>query len=403
MPLPPAYLGSELDGAVGAISDLLAKYHAELGGVLLAYARPRFATQRGASESVSGGGPYVHSHTGEALGRIFEELPVLHVRLSVDALVFKPCIGQILHGRVVSLSSGHLGLLVAGLFNATIHCDDMAEGYAFDEDSKAWIAGDEHASAVAAAAVAKDVAKYNEYASESGASSKAGKKRRRAEGDESATAAAPAYNRVLAANPGSISVGQHVAFRVTKLAHSQGILQLFGSFKDDGKAPMPPKPAPGADDWDSSLLHSFSAAASSGSGGIAHELLHASNSNSNSSSSTSSEFAALFNTAASSSSSGASGGGSSDVETPSPSKLSKHVDSEKEAKRKERSKERRAKRRESDAGAGAEAVDEPLANEEETPAPAPPAVGKNEEEVGAEKKPKKEKKEKKDKKAKRED
>lgn len=261
LPLLPSFIGRELEGATSAIGDMLGRYHSELGGVLLAYARPRFATSTAtASAAGCGGGPYVASHSGAPLGRIFEELPVIHVRVSVDALVFKPSVGSVMHGRVVSMSPGHLGLLVAGLFNATIHIDDMAGGYTHDEDAKAWIAAAPHAEAVRAAGGSGVDAEEG---------SKAGKKRRRAE----EASAGAGRNRVLAFNPSAISTGTHVAFGATKLVFTQGILQLFGTFRDDfPAAPMPAAPAPGAEEWSSDLLAGFSSAASEGTGGVAPEL-----------------------------------------------------------------------------------------------------------------------------------
>jgi len=236
VPLPPAYLGSELQGVRCALSELLVKFCPALGGVLLAHGQPRLASS----------GQYVSSHGGGlALGRIYEELPLVHVRASAEALLFRPELGQVLHGRVASVSSGHVGLLVAGLFNATVHADDMASGYAYDEEARAWVACAAHAAAVAAAAAGGQAT-----GSEAG-----GKRKRTKQGGAAAAAAAAPHNRLLAFNPRVVKPGTHAAFRLTRFAFSNGLFQMWGSFEDGGgaqaAAPLPLPPAPGADGgWD---------------------------------------------------------------------------------------------------------------------------------------------------------
>lgn len=187
VPLPPAYTGRELEGAVSGLHGMLTRFHAGLGGVLLAFSRPRFATAGATRASATGGGAYVRSGGGaRPLGRIFDELPVVHVRVTVDALLFRPALGQRITGVVTGGSAGHVSLLVGGLFNATVLEGDMGGAYAFDDARDAWVG-------VAGGGAA--------------------------------------------GLPAELAVGASLPFYVTRIAHSGGIVQLFGSLSAAASAP----------------------------------------------------------------------------------------------------------------------------------------------------------------------
>ena len=200
-----------------SLDGLLLRYHAGLGGVLVAYSRAAFASSPPESCLLGGGGAYSASHARIPLGRIVDELPVVHVRVSADALLFRPRLGQILHGAAVNIGTDHISILVAGLFNATVLARDMAHAYAFDEAAKAWVA-------TAPAGTSADAP----------GESRPGKKRRRDSGP------AAVVNRIVAANSQAIAEGADVSFRLTQLGYANGIMQMFGTFADeDTSEPLP--------------------------------------------------------------------------------------------------------------------------------------------------------------------
>ena len=102
---------------------------------------------------------------------------------------FRPAVGQVLQGRVTQLTDHHVGCLVAGLFNASIMLEDMADGYAFEEGGSG--GGGEWAAAAGHAA------------------------------------AAP--GSLLAANPARLRGGEHLVFRVKGLLHNTGVLTILGT------------------------------------------------------------------------------------------------------------------------------------------------------------------------------
>jgi hypothetical protein len=74
------------------------------------------------------------------LGRIFDELPHVHVHAIVDAVLFRPTLGTVLVGKVYVIGAGHIALLIAGVFNATIYASALTPWYSFDADETAWTA-----------------------------------------------------------------------------------------------------------------------------------------------------------------------------------------------------------------------------------------------------------------------
>ena len=209
--LSPAWAGRELSGACAAADSMLLRYNSDVGGVLLAYARPRFAPG--------------------AAGRIIGSAPAIHVRLLVDALMLAPRLGSLLRSRVNIVGPGHVGCLVGGLFSAAVLSDDLACGYIYSEAEGAWLATEEHAAALVGAA--------NVASGSAGGGGSSGKKRRR-------EAAVPGtYNRVLAGNPPRLEPGAIISFRLKSMSVASGLLSMHGTFVDpqhalQGVAPGPP-------------------------------------------------------------------------------------------------------------------------------------------------------------------
>jgi hypothetical protein len=213
------------------------RYHADLRGVLIAFARARF-------EPI---GPYASAQAGGgAAFRIVDELPFLAARLRAEVLLFRPRVGQVLRGTVQSVGPGHVACLVAGIFNATILKDDMGEGYEFDDAGSGggcWVGADARATAVLAVTRGGDSGSADSSAPAAAAA--AGRKRKHA---SSSSSSAPTFNRILACSPETLAPGAVVAFRVAAVSHSsEAQVALHGSFVDDhGKlAPtLPPKDPP---------------------------------------------------------------------------------------------------------------------------------------------------------------
>lgn len=184
------------------------RYHEGVRGVLLSYARVRFASGPSASGYASS------DLSGVPLGRMLEENPGLHVRASADALLFRPRLGDILTGIVQAVGVGHISILIAGVFKAVLYAEDLAPWYAPDVTS--WDATPRLDEALASIA----------------ASAPSSSKKRRAGGshdglDDSARAS------ILATNPRRIVEGSQVCFRVKTITiTASDIVQLDGSLNE---------------------------------------------------------------------------------------------------------------------------------------------------------------------------
>lgn len=58
--------------------------------------------------------------------------------IGVQTLVFRPRIGSVMTGTVNKCSSAHAGMLVYGLFNASIHADCLKDSHEFSSGSQSW-------------------------------------------------------------------------------------------------------------------------------------------------------------------------------------------------------------------------------------------------------------------------
>ena len=231
--LPPSALGRGDAAASQALAEVCMKYHASLGGFLVAFSGARFSASgrhalcESSGDGSGGGGAGVSR--GEPLGRIAGEQPVISTRVSAQVLLFSPKIGTVLRGTVSHVGDGHIGALVAGLFNATVLASDMIGGYAWCDTgagpaawqgTDVWIRATTHAAA--AIADADDTTTAT-------ATSGTGKKRRRSDAGVSAAAAAAAH-RVLALNPSTIGIGDVIVFKVRGMSHGGGVFVIHGSF-----------------------------------------------------------------------------------------------------------------------------------------------------------------------------
>eukprot|EP00903_Cladosiphon_okamuranus_P008894 g8514.t1 len=117
--LLPSDIGDIYAGIRRNIYQFLMRYNESLGGVLLAVSDLSFGD--GARE-----------------GRIEDEMPHIHFDVKAKAQVFCPRPGHVLEGRVNKVTSTHVGMLVCGIFNASVASDSMGEGFRFDLTAREW-------------------------------------------------------------------------------------------------------------------------------------------------------------------------------------------------------------------------------------------------------------------------
>jgi DNA-directed RNA polymerase I subunit RPA43 len=99
------------------LDGLLMLYNAGMAGVPVAYTRAQ-ARSRTAS--------------------IHEDSPLVHVDVTALFTVFAPKPGMRLHGTVNKITPDHVGLLVLGVFNASIPRDSIPASYEYDPESESW-------------------------------------------------------------------------------------------------------------------------------------------------------------------------------------------------------------------------------------------------------------------------
>ncbi|CAN0002490.1 unnamed protein product [Discosporangium mesarthrocarpum] len=101
------------------IYKFLMKYNRGVGGVVLAVSDMAFADGRGD-------------------GIIHDEMPHIHYNVTAKAQVFRPQAGNLLVGRVNKVTSTHVGMLVCGIFNASVTAEELESKYEYDELSLKW-------------------------------------------------------------------------------------------------------------------------------------------------------------------------------------------------------------------------------------------------------------------------
>ncbi len=95
---------------------LISSHVSELEGVLVAYSNIKFSKN---------------------VARILNDNPFLHISVTGNFTVFNPAQGSQLVGVVNKVSSNHIGLLVHGVFNASIPASEIPVD-AWDDDAESW-------------------------------------------------------------------------------------------------------------------------------------------------------------------------------------------------------------------------------------------------------------------------
>lgn len=115
--LHPSKTGNILGGVRDRLNNMLMRYSEDFGGVVLSYSNEKLTSTKGA---------------------ILESLPYVHVQATAVLLLFSPTVGQTLEGVVNQVCGDHLGLLVMGVFNASIAVTDTEDSFDFDESEQSW-------------------------------------------------------------------------------------------------------------------------------------------------------------------------------------------------------------------------------------------------------------------------
>eukprot|EP00947_MAST-08B_sp_MAST-8B-sp1_P002193 g2193.t1 len=117
MHLPPSTLGDVRGGITEVLNRKLMAYDDAIGGAMLSYSNMTLRKRQ---------------------GMMFNELPNILFDVSIDAMVFCPRKGCALSGTVNKVSRNHVGILVGGVFNASVSSDDMHEGLSYDSAADAY-------------------------------------------------------------------------------------------------------------------------------------------------------------------------------------------------------------------------------------------------------------------------
>jgi len=144
-------------------------------------------------------------------GFILEDKPFINFRVRATLTLFAPKKGDFLIGEVSRSTRDHVGILVAGVFNATIAADQMSPLYSYQPASESWTKGPSPAD-------------------------KAGKKRKR----EGAAV---------------IKRGEFVRFEVASVEHEGKVYRLTASLRDAARTgPVSALPAELAADCPSTSM-----------------------------------------------------------------------------------------------------------------------------------------------------
>jgi DNA-directed RNA polymerase I subunit RPA43 len=114
--LPPSYLGDIKAGIEYKLNKFLMRYLEPVQGIMLAYSDIKLLSDT---------------------GKIIHETPHIHFPIQFKAICFVPTIGSPLVGKVNLVGADHLGLLVLGVFNASISRDNIGS-FAFNSSEESW-------------------------------------------------------------------------------------------------------------------------------------------------------------------------------------------------------------------------------------------------------------------------
>ncbi|KAJ1336483.1 hypothetical protein BSLG_007267 [Batrachochytrium salamandrivorans] len=116
--LAPSFIKTPLDGVRNYLNTFIMRYISELGGVVLAYSNVELTSSE---------------------GHIMDESPFSFFNIRALFTLFSPKVGSTLYGVVNKVSPDHIGLLVYGMFNASIPSSHIRhDEFYWDTDGHAW-------------------------------------------------------------------------------------------------------------------------------------------------------------------------------------------------------------------------------------------------------------------------
>ncbi|KAK8793399.1 hypothetical protein WA158_004758 [Blastocystis sp. Blastoise] len=116
--LLPSDLTNLMDGVKKSLYSQLMKYCEEVHGVLISMSKINIINQSSA---------------------IVDESPYLRFNVQAKVVAFQPKRGMILSGIVNKTTANTIGLLVYGVFNASIPEDLLSENYKYDINKEQWL------------------------------------------------------------------------------------------------------------------------------------------------------------------------------------------------------------------------------------------------------------------------
>ena len=118
--LHPSKLNDIHAGVLSHLNSLLFKYQDDLEGIVMAWDK-EVKVQKTAAASIH---PY---------------FPLVHIEVKTNMLLFKPKMGSMLVGKVIKVANDFIGILVLGLFNASIPADQIRGEFKYTSSQSAWI------------------------------------------------------------------------------------------------------------------------------------------------------------------------------------------------------------------------------------------------------------------------
>lgn len=115
--IPPIYSNNISQGIDRYFYQMLLRYDSNWNGVPLCYSDVSILSPR---------------------ATIVNDNPFLHIHVEAKILVFHPNIGKNIKGVINRISSTHIGLIVYGLFNASIPIHQLEICYSWDESLNSW-------------------------------------------------------------------------------------------------------------------------------------------------------------------------------------------------------------------------------------------------------------------------
>lgn len=117
--LAPSYLKQPLEGIKSQHLDpLLMKHFPQAGGVVIGYDGLRLSAEHNVDDDT-------------VVAKVNAHSPFAFLWVSVDMLVWKPQVGDVLEGHIYMQSPSHIGLLVNDTFNASIKKNHIPENWTF--------------------------------------------------------------------------------------------------------------------------------------------------------------------------------------------------------------------------------------------------------------------------------